>query len=359
MAKPKLLLIDHYAQLGGGQTVFIMLAQALQARYDVLLAYPQYGDVHQRVQSYIGHMASVDMPDMQGGGWFGKLTLSLKNLVAIPTLMRSAKSTTQLYLNGMRLLPAALITALLRRKPLIVHVHLVYGNRSLRILAQLVRIGLIKRLVFCSEYCFQAFCQLGSSAHALLLTNALPITTQQAKPSFASTRFQTLRCGFFGRPTVAKGINTIVQMAMEFDSLAFDCYGATDCPSKQQIDYPQNCYEHNKVISVAQIVVEQRINIVLVPSIRPESFGLVAIEAMAAGAIVIVRNIGGLMEIAHYTGALNFIKDSELAALLHSVIKMTPTERAKLAKQQYQKTLTYYDVMQFRKTLLSDIVLLN
>jgi len=45
-------------------------------------------------------------------------------------------------------------------------------------------------------------------------------------------------------------------------------------------------------------------DVVLVPSTRPEPFGLVAIEAMAAGRSVIAANHGGLSEIVvdHLTG---------------------------------------------------------
>ncbi len=360
MAKPKLLLIEQYAQVGGGQVVFLMLANILsQESIDLTLAYPQQGDLHRRVQSQMSTVATVNMPNMQGSGWLGKFIVVLKNLIAIPVLMRAAQGKTQLYLNGMRLLPAALMAALLMRKPLIVHVHLVYAKHILRWLAWLSRLGLIQRLVFCSEYCFEAFCQVGSSQHAVLLTNALGQAARQVKPGFAASGFKTVHCGFFGRPTVDKGIETITAMARQFAAIAFDCYGAADFQSEAQVDYPHNCHQHHKVDSVVHTIVAQGINVVLVPSVRPESFGLIAIEAMAAGAIVMVRNSGGLSEIARYTGALSFSKDSELPPLLQRIIDMSPAARAALARQQHQQTLKHYDVMQFRKTLLSDIITMN
>lgn len=360
MAKPKLLLIEQYEQVGGGQMMFLLLANILlQEQIEVTLAYPTQGDLHQRVTMQLGGVSSVHLPNMQGSVWLGKLAVIFKNLVAIPALIRGARGKSQLYLNGMRLLPAAMLTALLMRKPLTVHVHLVYSQCVLRLLAWLARGGLVQRLVFCSEYCFNAFCQVGSLKHAVLLVNALPQTAQQVKPSLAASRFKTVRCGFFGRPSLDKGIETITATARQFAAVSFDCYGAADFESKAQISYPINCHQYPKVVSVAQTIVSQEINVVLVPSIRPESFGLIAIEAMAAGAIVIVRNAGGLTEIARNTGALSFGRDSELAALLQRIIEMTPTQRAVLAKQQRQKTLEYYNVMQFRKTLLSDIIVEN
>ena len=360
MAKPKVLLIEQYAQLGGGQMVFLMLANILlQQQFDVILAYPQQGDLQQRVYSQIGKVNTVNMPDMQGSGWFGKLGVLLKNLIAIPTLMRSAWGATQLYLNGMRLLPAAMFTALLMRKPLIVHVHLVYSQRTLRWLSWFVRLRVIHRLVLCSEYCFAAFRHISSSQHAVLLSNALPPITQEITPDFTPSRFDTVHCGFFGRPTLDKGITSITMLARQFGALAFDCYGVADFQTNITIDYPNNCQQHDKVDSVAHTIVAQGINVILVPSVRAESFGLIAIESMRAGAIVIVRNIGGLIEIARYTGALCFSDDSELPLLLQRIVDMTPAARSALAQQQYQKTLKHYDGMQFCKTLLSDIIITN
>ncbi len=65
-------------------------------------------------------------------------------------------------------------------------------------------------------------------------------------------------------------------------------------------------------------------DIVVVPSIKPEPFGLVAIEAMAAGRSVIAANHGGLLEIVEdgVTGSLVVPNSVEsLAAILGSYIE--------------------------------------
>jgi glycosyltransferase involved in cell wall biosynthesis len=60
-------------------------------------------------------------------------------------------------------------------------------------------------------------------------------------------------------------------------------------------------------------------DVVVVPSIKPEPFGLVAIEAMAAGCSVIAANHGGLSEIVVDGVTGSFVEPGSIQSLAHAI----------------------------------------
>lgn len=76
-------------------------------------------------------------------------------------------------------------------------------------------------------------------------------------------------------------------------------------------------------------------DVVVVPSIEPEPFGLVAAEAMAAGLPVIASRIGALPEIVddHRTGLL--VDPGDAGSLLEAMRKLSasPSQRAEMGRQ--------------------------
>jgi glycosyltransferase involved in cell wall biosynthesis len=99
-------------------------------------------------------------------------------------------------------------------------------------------------------------------------------------------------------------------------------------------------------------------DVVVIPSLRPEPFGRVAVEAMSAGCLVIAAKHGGLVEIIndHKTGL--FFNPGDAQDLLHKLrwIKNNPTvasEIAQCARLSYEQRFS----VDAYKTAVADYLL--
>jgi glycosyltransferase involved in cell wall biosynthesis len=83
---------------------------------------------------------------------------------------------------------------------------------------------------------------------------------------------------------------------------------------------------------------------VVTPSILPESFGLVAVEAMSAGLPVIASRIGALPEVVgDHTGIL--VEPGDTASLLVAMEKLraSPSQRAEMGRQGRERFKRCFD----------------
>ena len=90
----------------------------------------------------------------------------------------------------------------------------------------------------------------------------------------------------------------------------------------------------------------QKIDVLIVPSIEPESFGLVAVEAMLAKKPVIGSNHGGLTEIiVHEETGLLFKPNSE-EALAHAIIDLInhPEKRKSFGEKGYKRAINEFSI---------------
>jgi glycosyltransferase involved in cell wall biosynthesis len=85
-------------------------------------------------------------------------------------------------------------------------------------------------------------------------------------------------------------------------------------------------------------------DVVVTPSILPESFGLVAVEAMSAGLPVIASRIGALPEVVgDHTGIL--VEPGDTASLLVAMEKLraSPSQRAEMGRQGRERFKRCFD----------------
>ena len=105
---------------------------------------------------------------------------------------------------------------------------------------------------------------------------------------------------------------------------------------------PSNVCFHGKVADVPTKVRQLKAQICVVPSRCNESFGLSAIEGMALSCLTLVRNKGGLKEIAAQTKALTFTSDNELTTILQQLEAKKSNKILSLAYDQYTATMAVY-----------------
>ena len=106
----------------------------------------------------------------------------------------------------------------------------------------------------------------------------------------------------------------------------------------------------------------QSIDIAVVPSIEPEPFGLVAVEAMLAKKPVVASNHGGLKEIIinNHTGFLIEPNNEILLADALKILIENPEIRAKFGERGYKRAIKEFTVQTFVskfEKLFNDIVI--
>ena len=107
--------------------------------------------------------------------------------------------------------------------------------------------------------------------------------------------------------------------------------------------------------------VMQSLDIVVVPSIRPEPFGLVAVEAMASSKPVVGSNAGGLAEIVlHGETGLLFQPGNvtELAQALEQLVADSAL-RTRYGQQGRERVQTHYDVAGYGAAIVAGLLELN
>ena len=105
----------------------------------------------------------------------------------------------------------------------------------------------------------------------------------------------------------------------------------------------------------------QSLDIVVVPSIRPEPFGLVAVEAMASSKPVVGSNAGGLAEIVlHGETGLLFQPGNvtELAQVLEQLVADSAL-RTRYGQQGRERVQTHYDVAGYGAAIVAGLLELN
>jgi len=95
-------------------------------------------------------------------------------------------------------------------------------------------------------------------------------------------------------PSISKGIDLTLSLAKELRDESFlICGGQIEKDILNQINYIKNAEYHGISQNMEKIYAQSKL--VLMPSRRPETFGMVSIEAQSAGCNVIVSDNGGII----------------------------------------------------------------
>lgn len=147
----------------------------------------------------------------------------------------------------------------------------------------------------------------------------------------------TLRVGFLGRISLAKGIGVLTEALADLPHTQLVLAGTPRFvvaserrPTERALERVADRTERLGWVSAAELF--GRIDVLAVPPVWPEPFGLVVIEAMSAGVPLIVSDAGALREVAgeNYPLCVRAGDSRALAAALHTVSAMSPVQRAEL-----------------------------
>ncbi len=180
----------------------------------------------------------------------------------------------------------------------------------------------------------------------------------------------TVLVGMVGRVNLIKGQFYFIQIAAASKAAGLNCHFVMigDAYKGYEYLYPQlenqiaelglqnsitNLYYQPNAASLIQ-----QLDIFVLPSIKPDSFPVVILEAMAAGKPIIATNQGGAQEQIDdcVTGFLVPINDATIAAQKLGVLVNNPDMRTQMGQAGAKKLQEQFSLATFNKNIVDQIV---
>ena len=180
----------------------------------------------------------------------------------------------------------------------------------------------------------------------------------------------TVLVGMVGRVNLIKGQFYFIQIAAVAKAAGLNCHFVMvgDAYKGYEYLYPQLENQiatlglQNTIINLyyqpnAAALIQQ-LDIFILPSIKPDSFPVVILEAMAAGKPIIATNQGGAQEQIDdsVTGFLVPINDATIAAQKLGVLVNNPDMRTQMGQAGAKKLQEQFSLATFNKNIVDQIV---
>jgi glycosyltransferase involved in cell wall biosynthesis len=348
----RLLFIDQYGEIGGGQTVLISLLRATSGTYAVSVLAPGGGALEAAISKEFGD-AITFIPCEEPRLTHGRKSLSdILLLLAYGIRFRKhlplLRAQDVIWVNGLRHLPHML--RLSRKIParIIYHVHLAHSRLERALLRHAARARQTFRLVVNSRFV----------AHGLdIPEDRLFLIENALNPAFAGRAFVDRfrqagpwKGAVFGTLRPEKGQDIAVRAAagqLRLHIVGRDGDGAADWIAGLRREAGPSVRFDGPATDIPSCIDAMNPQFSLVPSRVLESFGLVAIESMACSCFTIVSGRGGLAEIAERTGALVACDGADLTRVLATLCETPAATLSAMAQRQFEATQHYYAPARF------------
>jgi glycosyltransferase involved in cell wall biosynthesis len=180
----------------------------------------------------------------------------------------------------------------------------------------------------------------------------------------------TVLVGMVGRVNLIKGQFYFIQIAAAAKAAGLNCHFVMigDAYKGYEYLYPQLESQittlglHNTITNLyyqpnAAALIQQ-LDIFILPSIKPDSFPVVILEAMAAGKPVIATKQGGAQEQIDdcVTGFLVPVNDATIAAQKLGVLVNNPDMRTRMGQAGARKLQEQFSLATFNKNIVDQIV---
>lgn len=365
MTRVRVMVLDQYEDLGGGQTVFLQVIDALQSGgLEVAAAFPHGGPLEQVIRKRFGDAVEcLRIPDLRldaATGTVGKVAAMAARSARLLGLLPALRSSDFVYVNGPRLFPVFLALSTLVRSRFVYHVHLDHSALELRLIDALLRHPRTHAVVANSPFVHGRLAtRIGAGGHQRLklVENALPRSL--AGRPFVD-RWQgtgRLQLVTVGRLMPEKGQDLVVDLAAANPGCDFHLLGGVDPEhrgygAELRRRAGGNVVFHGAVEDVPATLDAIGAQVNLVPSRRDESFGLAAIEGMACSCLTVTSGRGGLLHIAEQTGAWTARRIEEWQAAVARICSAPRALSSSEARRQYERTMQRYDPGRFAREIL-------
>jgi glycosyltransferase involved in cell wall biosynthesis len=327
---PSVLCVHPHAELYGSDRTFLQSVRAIQQRWPeakITVLLTAGGPLHDAIREIVDDVRIGDIFVLR------RSDLGLKLVARLPRLLRAVFRARQLmvgydvvYLNTVVLLDFMLASRL-RRRPVLVHVHELPSGLTGKVFSALLRIA-NGALIYISDATRRGYNWLEAKPGVVIWNGTKP-----KRPLPRDGLSPGLNLLLIGRFNAWKGqpllLDALARLTPEERArVSVRLVGSTFVGQdhfREAIETKVAALRLDDVVAMHDFDPDPDhhyawADVVAVPSTDPEPFGLVAIEAMAAGRAVIAAGHGGLAEIvvAEQTGTLFAPRD---AAALCSAIR--------------------------------------
>ena len=362
MNNRKCLFIDQYAGVAGGQVIFLnLLSSALDAGLPVTAAFPHGGELERRVKNQFGdRLRSIAIPEPKltrgNKTWIDKLKYMLFSLYFIK-LLPLMRQHDLIYVNGPRYYFPAWMASWFIRKQFVYHIHLDHNVAEKRLIRRIAHSAKTHALIANSSFIYERLLsfdrRLARNKKLMMIENSLPPLLSNLP--FCNRFGQTSRyhIAIIGRISQGKGQDIVVQLAPYFPACTFFLIGESEEPFTANLRsrIPANVFIRPATEDFIGTINTLPVHYSLVPSRIPESFGMVAIESMAASCITIVSGAGELKNIAERTSCFVYDSLESLTQLLHDLFQKSSEQLEQIAREQYTKTKQHYGFEAFQNQI--------
>jgi glycosyltransferase involved in cell wall biosynthesis len=320
---PGILFLDQYGSVYGAQRLLFELVKSyLEDGVPVMVAAPGGGALEDKINSSSAPFISLSEKSTHGVGFFGVLMKSIQSLILDYRLISISLAKQKgiysvAYCNGLRVLPLAMVISFIKRMTLIVHVHLCFTNSiikvMLRVLSRIRKVNIIfvseaaRAHVFPNRIPKRSFV-----IHNWVNKNILNQGKQLLEGKIAAFQDSAeLNIAYVGRVSFVKGthvfIDSLIKLLKDGENITATIAGdighelseSEYLKKLQQKVVNEGFADRIHFVGAVDDVftIYEKANMVVIPSLCVESFGLVAVEAMATGCVIVASRIGGLAEI--------------------------------------------------------------
>jgi glycosyltransferase involved in cell wall biosynthesis len=315
----RVLFIEQYATLGGGQRILIDLVEHLRDSGDICaVCFPGEGPVRSALTFSGIETFSYALPHLSPGRKTKAQQLAF--LAGAPRAAReiaraaAAFRADLLYSSGGRPTLPAVLAARRLGLPLVVGIQLIMRGNERRLLRWCFGRSAVKLVTFCSERAAEPFAASEKSR----------VVWNWVSPSFLEkplvvTRDGDLVVGVLGRISRTKGqrlfLEALLPLLGERPNVRLAIGGEADFEDPQELerlrDLARASGHDRRVLFAGQVEAREfldGLDILVVPSLWEEPFGLVAVEGMARELPVVATRSGSLPEI---------VADAETGLVVH------------------------------------------
>ncbi len=269
-------------------------------------------------------------------------------------LLPLMKEHDLIYVNGPRYYFPVWMASWFIQKQFVYHIHLDHNVAEKRLIRRIAHSKKTHALIANSSFIYERLLsfdrRLGTNKKLITVENSLPPLLSSLPFCNRFGRTSDIHIAIIGRISQAKGQDIVLQLAPHYPSCSFFLIGESEEPYTQNLRsrIPSNVILHPATEDFINTINALSVQYSLVPSRIPESFGMVAIESMAASCITIVSGAGELANIASRTSCFVYDSLESLIKMLDDLFQKGSEELEQIARQQYAKTKEHYGFKAFK-----------
>lgn len=326
-------LVHQGYELYGSDRMFIDCALALRERWPsahLTIVLPRLGPLATRLFEFgfVVQTAELWVLRRKNGflGTFGRIILFPISIVNAYKIFRSHELV---YVNTAVILDFLLVARLFPRRAL-VHVHEIPTGPAIRLIAGFLVWS--RAAIIYNSFATAAAFALGASIRCAIVHNGVEEPRRLTSPSYDGAR--PLHILMLGRFNSWKGQDLLVKAISQLTANEQSCIQVKIVGgSFESQDYDRRVGDLISDLSLTSCCkilpfdpnpthLYEWSDIVVVPSRRPEPFGLVAVEAMANARLVVAANHGGLAEIVIHNETGLLVRPNDEADLASAIRKL-------------------------------------